>query len=256
MSSTSASSPAAGKRYAVLSVHGLEKSFGEIRVADGISFTLAQGECLGVIGPNGAGKSTLFNLLGGTVPLEGGTIRLDGHDLRGVPAHRRARLGIARAFQIPHPFAHLTVYENVLAAASFGAGLRGQAAEAAALTALEKTHLVRHRTALAGSLPLLDRKRLELAKGIASQPKVLLLDEVAGGLTEPEVASIVDLVRELKQSYALIWIEHIAHALKAVADRIMVLHFGRKLLEEAPQIVMDSAIVREIYMGIPADGTA
>ncbi|MGO4607680.1 ABC transporter ATP-binding protein [Variovorax sp. 2RAF20] len=240
----------------VLAVNGLCKAYGEIVVADEMSFTLAHGECLGVIGPNGAGKSSLFNLLTGVAVPDRGSIRLGGHELVGVPAHRRARLGIARAFQIPQPFANLTVYENVLAAASFGAGLHGAAAAESAMAALERSGLQKHGAMLAGALPLLDRKRLEVAKGIASAPKLLLLDEVAGGLTEREVQAMVELVLELKRSYAVIWIEHIAHALKAVADRVMVLHFGRKLLDDTPHEAMESAVVREIYMGIPADAAA
>jgi branched-chain amino acid transport system ATP-binding protein len=236
----------------MLSVQGLSKSYGEIVVADNVAFELAAGECLGVIGPNGAGKSSLFNLLTGVAVPDRGSIRLGGQELVGLPAHRRARLGLARAFQIPQPFAHLSVYENVLAAASFGAGLRGDEAAASASEALQRSGLAARASQLAGSLPLLDRKRLELAKGIAARPKLLLLDEVAGGLTEREVQQMVDLVRELKSAYAVIWIEHIAHALKAVADRVMVLHFGRKLLDDAPQAVLDSAVVQEIYMGVPA----
>jgi branched-chain amino acid transport system ATP-binding protein len=240
----------------MLSVKGLCKSYGEIVVADGVAFELAAGECLGVIGPNGAGKSSLFNLLTGVAVPDRGSIRLGGQELVGLPAHRRARLGIARAFQIPQPFAHLSVYENVLAAASFGAGLRGDEALASATEALQRSGLSARASQLAGSLPLLDRKRLELAKGIAARPKLLLLDEVAGGLTEREVQQMVDLVRELKSAYAVIWIEHIAHALKAVADRVMVLHFGRKLLDDAPQAVLESALVQEIYMGVPANAEA
>jgi branched-chain amino acid transport system ATP-binding protein len=240
----------------MLTVQGLCKAYGEIVVADDVSFELAHAQCLGVIGPNGAGKSSLFNLLAGVAVPDRGSIVLGGRELVGLPAHRRARLGIARAFQIPQPFAHLTVFENVLAAATFGAGLHGEAAAAAASAALARTGLAPHADRPAGALPLLDRKRLELAKGIASAPKLLLLDEVAGGLTEREVQAMVELVRELKASYAVIWIEHIAHALKAVADRVMVLHFGRKLLDDTPQAVLDSAVVREIYMGIPADAAA
>jgi branched-chain amino acid transport system ATP-binding protein len=237
----------------MLSVQGLCKSYGEIVVAADVAFELAAGECLGVIGPNGAGKSSLFNLLTGVAVPDRGSIRLGGQELVGLPAHRRARLGLARAFQIPQPFAHLSVYENVLAAASFGAGLRGDEAAASAPEALQRSGLAARAGQPAGSLPLLDRKRLELAKGIAARPKLLLLDEVAGGLTEREVQQMVDLVRELKSAYAVIWIEHIAHALKAVADRVMVLHFGRKLLDDAPQAVLESAVVQEIYMGVPAN---
>jgi branched-chain amino acid transport system ATP-binding protein len=237
----------------VLVVDSLRKAYGQIVVVDDVSFSLEHGQCLGVIGPNGAGKSSLFHLLTGVVRPERGSIRLDGQELVGLPAHRRTRQGIARAFQIPQPFSHLTVYENVLAAASFGAGLGGEEAASVASSALTRTQLCRCSSTLAGALPLLDRKRLEVAKAIACRPKLLLLDEVAGGLTEREVRAVVELVDELKRSYAVIWIEHIVHAMKAVADRVMVMHFGRKLLDDTPQVVMNSAIVGEIYMGIPAD---
>ena len=239
-----------------LEVRGLRKAYGAIVVADDVGFTLDRGECLGVIGPNGAGKSSLFNLLAGTAAPDAGSIRLQGRELVGLPAHRRARLGVARAFQIPQPFAGLTVRQNLLAAASFGAGLHGATAARAAQQALERTGLAGAADKPAGMLTLLDRKRLELAKGIACAPRLLLLDEVAGGLTEREVASIVALVREIKQELAVIWIEHIAHALMAVADRVLVLHFGRKLLDDAPAAVMASPEVQQIYMGMPADAAA
>ncbi len=239
-----------------LEVRGLCKAYGQVVVADRIDIDLPVGQCLGVIGPNGAGKSSLFHLLTGTVAADAGHIALDGKALSGLPAHRRARLGVARAFQVPQPFGHLSVFQNALAAASFAAGLRGEAAASAAQEALERCGLSRAADKLAGALPLLDRKRLEMAKAVAARPRLLLLDEVAGGLTEREVHQMVDLVDELKQRYAVIWIEHIAHALRAVADRIMVLHFGRKLLEDTPAEVMDSAIVREIYMGVPANAAA
>lgn len=239
-----------------LEVRGLCKAYGQVVVADRIDIDLPVGQCLGVIGPNGAGKSSLFHLLTGTVAADAGHITLDGKALSGLPAHRRARLGVARAFQVPQPFGHLSVFQNVLAAASFAAGLSGEAAASAAQEALERCGLSRATDKLAGALPLLDRKRLEMAKAVAARPRLLLLDEVAGGLTEREVHQMVDLVDELKQRYAVIWIEHIAHALRAVADRIMVLHFGRKLLEDTPAEVMDSAIVREIYMGVPANAAA
>lgn len=239
-----------------LEVRGLCKAYGQVVVADRIDIDLPVGQCLGVIGPNGAGKSSLFHLLTGTVAADAGHIALDGQTLSGLPAHRRARLGVARAFQVPQPFGHLSVFQNALAAASFAAGLRGEAAASAAQEALERCGLSRAADKLAGALPLLDRKRLEMAKAVAARPRLLLLDEVAGGLTEREVHQMVDLVGELKQRYAVIWIEHIAHALRAVADRIMVLHFGRKLLEDTPAEVMDSAIVREIYMGVPANAAA
>jgi branched-chain amino acid transport system ATP-binding protein len=239
-----------------LEVRGLCKAYGQVVVADRIDIDLPVGQCLGVIGPNGAGKSSLFHLLTGTVTADAGHIALDGKALSGLPAHRRARMGVARAFQVPQPFGNLSVFDNALAAASFAGGLRGEAATQAASEALRRCGLSTVADRTAGALPLLDRKRLEMAKAVASQPRLLLLDEVAGGLTEREVHQMVDLVGELKQRYAVIWIEHIAQALRAVADRIMVLHFGRKLLEDRPAEVMDSAIVREIYMGVPANAAA
>ena len=241
---------------ALLEVTGLRKRFGAIVVADDVTFTLDSGHCLGMIGPNGAGKSSVFNLIAGTIPADGGAICFEGRELSRVPAHLRARRGIVRAFQIPQPFPHLTVYENVLAAASFGAGRSGTAAAAAALEVLSTMGLTAKAGTPAGRLPLLDRKRLELAKAVASSAKVLLLDEIAAGLTEPEVEELVALVGSLKTSHAIIWIEHIPHALRAVADRIMVLHFGKNVLEGPPADVMTSRLVREIYMGFRADDVA
>ncbi len=234
---------------ALLEIRDLSKRYGEVVVADAVSLTLRRGECLGVIGPNGAGKSSLFHLIAGTVAADAGSIRIDDRELIGLPAHARARLGVARAFQIPQPFSNLSVYENVLAAAMFAGAERETAAERSAIDALARTGLTDRSEQLAGQLPLLDRKRLELAKALAAKPRVLLLDEVAGGLTEREVQIVVGLVRDLKADLATVWIEHIPQALQAVCDRIMVLHFGRKLLEASPAETMNSAIVRDIYMG-------
>lgn len=240
----------------MLQVQALSKKYGAIVVADAIDLVLERGHCLGVIGPNGAGKSSLFNLLTGVARADAGSIRLDGTELVGQPPHRRARLGVARAFQIPQAFGNLTVYENVLAASSFGAGLSGARAARRAQAALERCTLGARSREPAGRLPLLDRKRLEVAKAIATDPKLLLLDEVAGGLTEPEVAALAALVAELRSEYAVIWIEHIPQALHAVADRILVLHFGRKLLEAPPDQAMASREVREIYMGLAPEAQA
>ena len=240
----------------LLEVERLSKRFGAIIVADGVAFSLDRGQCLGVIGPNGAGKSSLFNLILGVVAPDAGSIRLDGREIVGARPHQRARLGIARAFQIPQPFPHLSIYENVLAAASYAGGLHGGEAEGWAMDVLDRVHLAGKANAIAGAVPLLDRKRLEFAKAIASRPKLLLLDEIAAGLTEPEVEELTASIIAAKTDHAIIWIEHIPHALKAAADRIMVLHFGRKLLEGPPGEVMESRIVREIYMGLGADDIA
>jgi len=240
----------------VLRVAGLCKSFGVIRVADGLDFELALGECLGVIGPNGAGKSSVLNLIVGLIRPDAGSISLDGRDITNVPAHRRARLGVGRAFQIPQPFPHLTAYENVLVAATYGGGLHGSAASDWAMDVLGRTSLAAKADRIAGALPLIDRKRLEFAKALASKPRLILLDEIAAGLTEPEVERLIEIIAGVKADHAMIWIEHIPHALRAVADRILVLNFGRKVLDGPPGEVMESRMVREIYMGLTADDAA
>ncbi|MGY4307705.1 branched-chain amino acid transport system ATP-binding protein [Bradyrhizobium sp. USDA 4369] len=237
----------------VLNVRSLSKSFGAIKVADDLSFRLELGECLGVIGPNGAGKSTLLNLIVGLIRPDSGRIILDGSDITGLRPHLRARRGIGRAFQIPQPFPHLTVYENVLAAATFAGGMHDAAAAEAAIEVLQLTGLSAKAELLAGGLPLIDRKRLEFAKALASRPRLILLDEIAAGLTEPEVARLTEVIGSVKAGYAMIWIEHIPHALRAAADRILVLDFGRKVLEGAPREVMESPAVRRIYMGLADD---
>jgi len=240
----------------VLRVAGLCKNFGVIRVADELDFELALGECLGVIGPNGAGKSSVLNLIVGLIRPDAGSISLDGRDITHVPAHRRARLGIGRAFQIPQPFPHLTAYENVLVAATYGGGLHGSAASDWAMDVLGRTSLAAKADRIAGALPLIDRKRLEFAKALASKPRLILLDEIAAGLTEPEVERLIEIIAGVKADHAMIWIEHIPHALRAVADRILVLNFGRKVLDGPPGEVMESRMVREIYMGLTADDAA
>lgn len=238
-----------------MEVRGLNKSFGAIKVADQIDLDIDVGECIGVIGPNGAGKSSLFALIAGTIKPDDGAIWLAGRDISYLAAHKRVHLGIGRAFQIPQPFGRLTVYENIYAAACFGARLSHRQAKSRARDVLERTGLLNMADRHAGALTLLDRKRLELAKAIAVEAKLLMLDEIGAGLTEREVDRLVETVASLKADHAIIWIEHIAHALKSVADRIAVLHFGRKLLEGAPQDVMNSAVVKEIYMGLSVDAS-
>jgi branched-chain amino acid transport system ATP-binding protein len=240
----------------LLRVKGLNKSFGEIKVADNVDFELGLGECLGVIGPNGAGKSSLLNLIVGLVRADAGSIKLDGREIVDLAPHRRARLGVGRAFQIPQPFPHLSVYENVLVAACYGGGLHGDDAATWAMDVLRRTTLDAKADTLAGALPLIDRKRLEFAKALASKPRLILLDEIAAGLTEPEVERLVATIASVKADHAMIWIEHIPHALRAVADRILVLNFGSKVLDGPPADVMESSLVKEIYMGLTADDVA
>lgn len=234
----------------LLQVEGLGKRFGSVVVNDDLSFDLHADAALGVVGPNGAGKSTMLNLLSGTVPADQGVVRFAGRDLTGVSADERCRRGIGRTYQIPRPFGGLTVFENVLAAATAGAGLRGSAAHTAAVAALSRTGLLDRANQHASALMLLDRKRLEVARALATAPRLILLDEVGGGLTEPELVVLVELVKDLRtEGVAVIWIEHIVHALLQVVDRLLCLSYGKVLAIGAPAEVMASQEVRNVYLG-------
>lgn len=237
----------------ILAVAHLSKSFGSLKVVDNVSFDLRSGEALGVIGPNGAGKTTLFNLITGLLKADAGNIWFDSREVTGEEPSARCRAGISRSFQIPHPFGKLTVFENLLVAATHGLGQSESEAAGPCAEILERTGLLRVANRPGGSLTLLDRKRLELARALAVGPKLILLDEIAGGLTEAECGSLVQTIADIKRSgIAIVWIEHIVHALLAVVDRLLVLNFGRKIAEGDPQAVMASPEVREIYMGIAA----
>ncbi|MSW64041.1 MAG: ATP-binding cassette domain-containing protein, partial [Actinobacteria bacterium] len=181
----------------LLEVTGVGKRFGKLTVLEDVSFSLAPGEALGVVGPNGAGKSTLLNVVAGVLPADGGRVVLDGTDVTRTDAAARCRGGIGRSYQVPRPFGGMTVFENALVAASFGAGLRGRAAADAAFAALVTAGLDRQADTPAGTLRLLDRKRLELARALATGPRLVLLDEIAGGLTEAEGPALVETVRQL-----------------------------------------------------------
>ena len=238
---------------AVLALDRVSKSFGALKVTDDVTLSVAQGEILGILGPNGAGKTTLFNLISGDLRADSGRVVFDNQDVSHAPPHRRCRLGIGRSYQIPHPFGAMTVFENLVAAASFGAQQAEHETYERAVAILRETGLLRKANHLAGSLTLLDRKRLELARALATQPKLLLLDEIAGGLTEHEARELVDEIRRIKaQGVTMIWIEHVVHALLAVADRLFVINFGQKLAEGEPQAVMNDPEVQRIYMGLEA----
>ncbi len=237
----------------ILAVEAISKSFGSLKVVDALDVEVEAGEALGIIGPNGAGKTSLFNLVSGALKPDSGRVLLDGRDVTHQPPHARCRAGMSRSFQIPHPFAKLTVFENLLVAATHGRrrGEREAAPECGEI--LARTGLLGAANRVSGSLTLLDRKRLELARALATRPRVLLLDEIAGGLTEGECAALVEILREIRRSgVTLVWIEHVVHALTAVVDRLIVLNFGRKVAEGEPASVMRSDLVREIYMGIAA----
>ncbi len=238
----------------MLEVTGLSKSFGALTVVDDVSVTVKGGEALGVMGPNGAGKSTFFDLLTGVTPSDAGRVMLDGEDISALSVEARVVAGIARAFQIPKQFASLTVREHLHLAAT--AGARVSASEARRLTEelLDRTGLSALADTPGGKLRLLDRKRLEFAKALATQPKLVLLDEISGGLTESEVHALVDIVRALKTpDLAIIWIEHIAHALSESCDRIMMLNLGQKVIEDTPSVVTADPQVRALYLGEATD---
>ena len=234
----------------ILSVRGLRKSFGKVLVIEDLSFDVAEGETLGIVGPNGAGKSTLLNLVNGVLPPTAGTITYRGDDVTRQRASTRARHGIGRSYQVPRPFTGMTVLENLLVPARFAGGASVKQAYERGIASLEATGLTAQANQSAGSLRLLDRKRLELARGLASDPTLLLLDEIAGGLTEHEVPALVRTVSDIKATgVTIIWIEHVVHALLAVADRMMCLTYGQMLAIGTPHEVMAHPDVQRVYLG-------
>lgn len=239
---------------AVLELKSVAKAYGAITVADDLSYQLGQGEALGVIGPNGAGKTSMFNLITGTIRADAGQIWLNGEDITRKSAAKRCRAGIARSFQIPQPFSGMSVFENTLVAATHGTTSSLADANTRCLDVLELTGLIDKANDPAGKLTLLGRKRLELARALCARPKVLLLDEIAGGLTEKECHDLVATINTIRRTgLSIIWIEHIVHALLSVVDRLIVIDFGRLITEGDPKKTMASRAVQEIYMGVDAD---
>jgi branched-chain amino acid transport system ATP-binding protein len=237
----------------LLALHAVSKSYGALKVTDGITLAAEAGQTLGILGPNGAGKTTLFNLISGDVRCDGGSVRYDGRDITHLKPHQRCRAGIGRSYQVPQPFGNMTVFENLVTAACFGGGQPEQEAWETAHQVLQQTGLLPHANKPAGGLTLLNRKRLELARALATRPKLLLLDEIAGGLTEHEAQQLVDELRRIKaQGMTMIWIEHVVHALLSIADRLFVINFGQKLAEGEPHAVMADPQVRRVYMGMEA----
>ncbi len=238
----------------ILEVNGLSKRFGKVITAEDVSFAVEQGTALGIVGPNGAGKSTLLSLITGVLPSDAGIISFDGRDITGLSAGARSELGIARSFQIPRPFVDMTVFENVYVGAAFGGQSHGQAGYDTAAEALEITGMLAMSDVPAGQLRLLDRKRLELARALATSPRLILLDEIAGGLTEKELPPLIEMIKGLRDSgVTVVWIEHIVHALLAVVDDLMCLAFGKVLAIGDPQEVMRSPEVIEVYLGSTFD---
>ena len=234
----------------ILQLHGVSKRYGAVRASDDLSMHLDKGEALGVIGPNGSGKTTMFNIITGITKADRGQVFFDGMEITGLSTFQRCRRGIARSFQIPHPFAGMSVFENLLVGAVFGGGQPERAVYNRCVEILEETGLAAKSNVRAGSLTLLDRKRLELARALATNPKVLLLDEIAGGLTERECRMLVEEIGRIRgRGVSIVWIEHVVHALIAVVDRLIVMNFGRKIDDGEPARVMASRAVKEIYMG-------
>jgi branched-chain amino acid transport system ATP-binding protein len=237
----------------LLELAGVSKSYGALKATDNLSLTVTEGEALGVIGPNGAGKSTMFNLITGDVAPDAGRVIFAGTDITALPAHARSRLGIGRSYQIPQPFTNMTVFENLLVGAIFGGRQRERDSYERCAQVLEMTELINRANVPARTLTLLQRKRLELARALALNPKLLLLDEIAGGLTEHETHALIGTIRAIHaRGTTIVWIEHIVHALVSVASRLVVMNFGQKLAEGPPQTVIADARVKEVYMGIPA----
>jgi branched-chain amino acid transport system ATP-binding protein len=235
----------------MLELASLSRKFGGLTVIDRLDFAVAAGEIVGILGPNGAGKTTLFNIIAGLLTPSGGRVLFEGADITRMRAWDRCRLGIGRTYQIPKPFSHMSVFENVLVAAVHGGRMSMVRAASEAVAVLARTGLARHALLPAGQLGLLDMKQLELAKALASRPRLLLLDEIAGGLTEAECDVLLDTIAELHRGgITILWIEHVIHALRRLVSRLAVLAGGNFIALGAPQDVLADRRVREAYLGV------
>ncbi len=243
------SEPAAGP--SLLQLAGLSKRFGGLPAVDNLSVSVRQGEVLGIIGPNGAGKSTLVGLIAGAIRPTAGKVIYQGKEINGLPANRRSHLGIARTFQITQPFTGLNIRENVMVGALFGRRHLGRReALRVADEVLARVGLAEKANLKGNQLTTADRKRLELARALATNPTLLLLDEVMAGLTPTEVAQAVALIREINQTgVTILVIEHVMQAITSVSDRILVMHHGSKIAEDLPEQVLSDQKVIEAYLG-------
>ncbi len=234
----------------LLELDGLSKKFGQVVIAENLSLAIQPGDMVGIVGPNGAGKTSLFGLISGDLAPDRGEVRFAGRPVTRMEAAARCRLGIGRTYQVPRPFVDMTVFENLLVAAQQGGGLRRRAGYLAAARALERTGMFEQANWPAARLGLLQRKRLELARALATQPQLVLLDEVAGGLTDPEVAELVEIVRSINaDGIAVIWIEHVVRALTAVVTRLICLAGGSFVGDGEPAAVLANPAVREVFLG-------
>ena len=234
----------------LMQVKNLNKAFGAVRIADNVNFEIGEGEVVGIIGPNGAGKTTLFGLLAGTVALDSGNIFFGGRDITDYPTHDRAQLGIARTYQVPRPFTHMTVSENLRVASLFAGQLEASECEEWIKQVLKFTGLTKDADLLAGRLSLLGRKRHELARALATRPKLLLIDEVAAGLTDAEVDDFIELVTRVKNAgITVVWIEHVMKTMLRATDRLLAVAGGHIIAQGSPEYVIDTPEVRRVYLG-------
>jgi len=235
---------------AVLAAVDVRKRFGALAVLDGVDLTLHKGEVIGIVGPNGAGKTTLLSVLSGALTPDGGRVVFDGRDVTSRGAADRCKLGIARTHQVPRPFGGMTVFENVLVGATAGGKRRGADAYNLCLHVLRQCALDQIANRRAEGLGLLQRKRLELARALAVEPAVLLLDEIGGGLTDAESAELVKTIAGLSErGIAILWIEHIVHVLLQVVSRLVCMDAGRVIAEGDPKAVVAQAAVIDAYLG-------
>jgi branched-chain amino acid transport system ATP-binding protein len=235
---------------AVLAAVDVRKRFGALTVLDGVNLSLAKGEAVGIVGPNGAGKTTLLNVLSGALGPDSGGVQFRGRDVTSRGAADRCKMGIARTHQVPRPFVGMSVFENVLVGATAGGRRRGAEAYDLCLQVLDQTALIHVANRRAESLGLLQRKRLELARALAVEPSVLLLDEIGSGLTDAETAALVDTVAGLRdRGIAVLWIEHIVHLLMQVVSRLVCMDEGRIIAEGPPEAVVAQAAVIDAYLG-------
>jgi len=234
----------------VLAAIGARRRFGALVVLQDVDFAVGAGEAVGIVGPNGAGKTTLLNVLAGSLPPTAGTVRFRGSDVTATRQAQRCRLGIARAHQVPRPFGGMTVFENVFVAATAGGGFKRKDAYRRAIEALQTCRMLEAANRRAETLGLLDRKRLELARALATDPVVLLLDEIGAGLTDAEADELVATIRELnRRGIAIVWIEHIVHVLVQVVTRLVCMDAGKVIADGKPEAVMADAAVIDAYLG-------